>query len=64
MTPDVLLQTVVAGEQMGTLGDHALIFTPTFTDLAEDYQLLAVVDHTDEIEESEEGKRGQAYLFL
>ncbi len=52
ITPDQLLQTVAAVDL--TTGTHSLIISPAFDDLQEDYYLVAVVDHWDEVGETNE----------
>ncbi len=51
-TPDQLLQTVAAVAL--TTGTHNLTISPAFDDLQEDYYLVAVVDHWDEVGETNE----------
>ncbi len=51
-TPDQLLQTVGAVDL--AVGTHELVISPEYDDLAEDYYLVAVVDHWDEVGETNE----------
>jgi VCBS repeat-containing protein len=58
VTPGDLLQSIPAANTVGT---HTLTFTPQFSDLQQDYYLMAAVDGGGEVPESDETNNALAF---